>query len=857
VLIRKIELENITTYKKNTTINFEQGLNLLYGANGTGKSTVLKMIGYALFNYLPGNQKNYVRKIKDDAEVKGRKKYGMIRIWIVGLNDELYIIEKSIGKASPIVKVINERLDEEIRGINNAVQLEEWIRNQIGIDPDINLADLFETSIGVPQGTFTEPFVRTSQKRKDFFNPILQIEIYRKIWNKFKGINKEFKSDLQELKDEETRLSTRLESKGQLEDNEKSYSDTLEKAKKDSIKNKKDLTEKTKEVSELEKLDKDFQTSEAQIKTLRTNVENLKNTNNDLMNRKKDSQDADKICKENEADFHLYEDLLKVKQNLEKDQEALREIDNQINPLTNKITKIETSSEAIKHQIDEIEEQKDNFIEIERNHKKFQELQDQIQVQKRDLQKLDFAEDELEKWRNIGLKSETLIKNLEENLRVLPKIEEKATSTLDNLEKVKDLGNLTRIINEYKTHLKNLEKLHPKKGELLARKEHKNAADKEIKKIEESVREKPQKEGILSNLESQLGDLEKLVDKYSVLKNEFEEKLPKLHKEYDEKLKEKEPLLEELTPLKEKQKSMENIHKKVKETREKLKSVEKNHELYQLKKESAEKYPEIEEKLIKNKEKLSEAKKSLDDWLGKRKDFEAKFNKKEFDQLKGELASLQKEKGILEEKISEAEKNLKDTKEALKKIEETEKKLKIVQDKLSSLEVIMGFVKNLRDYFNLAGPKMTKAFLKQINEDASNNYKDIMDDPNLDLKWDDDYLIHVITPENEKEIFQLSGGEQMAAALAVRLAILEGRAPTRFAFFDEPTTNLDPERRENLSKIIQRIKGFQQIFVISHDDSFEENVDNVIRFTKEENEETKVEGMVAPDKSEALEFIWD
>ncbi|HYP49740.1 MAG TPA: hypothetical protein VEQ34_02275, partial [Pyrinomonadaceae bacterium] len=47
----------------------------------------------------------------------------------------------------------------------------------------------------------------------------------------------------------------------------------------------------------------------------------------------------------------------------------------------------------------------------------------------------------------------------------------------------------------------------------------------------------------------------------------------------------------------------------------------------------------------------------------------------------------------------------------------------------------------------------------------------------------------------------------------------------RVAFFDEPTTNLDRERRERLAQQIGQIRNFDQLFVISHDDTFEENVD--------------------------------
>ena len=73
----------------------------------------------------------------------------------------------------------------------------------------------------------------------------------------------------------------------------------------------------------------------------------------------------------------------------------------------------------------------------------------------------------------------------------------------------------------------------------------------------------------------------------------------------------------------------------------------------------------------------------------------------------------------------------------------------------------------------------------------------------------------------------------MAAALAVRLALLREMSDIRIAFFDEPTAHLDDERRENLAAQISQIKGFHQLFVISHDDTFEGTTHHVLRISKE------------------------
>ncbi len=91
----------------------------------------------------------------------------------------------------------------------------------------------------------------------------------------------------------------------------------------------------------------------------------------------------------------------------------------------------------------------------------------------------------------------------------------------------------------------------------------------------------------------------------------------------------------------------------------------------------------------------------------------------------------------------------------------------------------------------------------------------------------------IILEENgyDRPFINLSGGEQMAAALSVRLALLKQLSDIRLAFFDEPTTNMDAARRERLAEQISHIterKTFDQLFVISHDDTFEGYVDNVV-----------------------------
>jgi len=74
----------------------------------------------------------------------------------------------------------------------------------------------------------------------------------------------------------------------------------------------------------------------------------------------------------------------------------------------------------------------------------------------------------------------------------------------------------------------------------------------------------------------------------------------------------------------------------------------------------------------------------------------------------------------------------------------------------------------------------------------------------------------------------------MGAALAIRLAILNVLSDVDVVFLDEPTTNLDGEKRGNLVDQIQNLPGFEQLTVVSHDDTFESLTENAITLEKQD-----------------------
>jgi DNA repair protein SbcC/Rad50 len=158
-------------------------------------------------------------------------------------------------------------------------------------------------------------------------------------------------------------------------------------------------------------------------------------------------------------------------------------------------------------------------------------------------------------------------------------------------------------------------------------------------------------------------------------------------------------------------------------------------------------------------------------------------------------------------------------------------KRKAMQDEFREkerLEKIAETTTFIRDTLKEAAPRVARNYVHHVSLEANQMFREISGNAEHTLKWTEDYGITLEEGGYDRPFTSLSGGEQMAAALSVRLALLKQLSDIRIAFFDEPTTNMDAERRERLAEQISRIKYFEQLFVISHDDTFEGYMDNEI-----------------------------
>ncbi|MBN1801740.1 MAG: hypothetical protein JW891_09560 [Candidatus Lokiarchaeota archaeon] len=898
MLIKKIELQNITTHKR-TTIEFQEGLNMLLGQNGTGKSTILNMIGYVLFNYLPGNQKSYVR-----TTVRKTPKYGVIKLWVVGLNDDVFIVERTIGKQNNAIEISDARTGVLIQNIDNKSDLIAWLKTQFSLRKDLNLSNIFETSIGIPQGTFTEPFLRTPTERMKFFNPILNVDVYRNIYEKGIKLVNLFKNEIQELAVEMGKLEGELKEKEETEQEIEQLKDEIKKLESDLETNEKELKQVSEKHDKLKKMEEKLKDLDLKQKELEQKLVSEGETTDLIKKNLLEARESEKICKQALSDHTKHKILIIKEKELQEHHLKLQAFKEQKTNSEKRITEFNAKIERVRAQIGDISSMKnmipkleENFNESEDIQKKIEELQGQIKTimayqenldgikekhlenNKRkfeledklkvlpkirsDYSQLEVFQNEYNQLNEKRITLDTEIAHLEENIKNskggnCPFLNEKCkniegNSLIDHFHKQlvplkEELKSTINKLNEFNKKIEKIsglqqkiEQLSEDEGELRSVKKLYIEYINQIKELKEKVSLKLELKKRLDELMHRKEQLKSSIEQYQLYKEKINVELPKLQKEETELLSELKPLEKILKPLDKKINELKHVPEEFTTVKKELEKTIENYNKYQKSINIANKVPELEKELAKQNKLMENTKNNLDSIKKEIKHVLTLFNNEEFNETRIKKENLLEITIQMKTKIDEKGAILLKHEQKMEHLVDLQVKFEKLEKQRAWLVYSRDLTESLRLIYKEAGPKITEALLNKINQLASEIYRELTDSDAVQLKLEKDYNVRLITPEIEKEYNQLSGGEQMAVALSVRLSILKILTNADFAFFDEPTTNLDSDVRLNLAKCIQNIKGFKQLFIISHDDTFEESAENVIKFSKDEDEISHVQ----------------
>ena len=263
-----------------------------------------------------------------------------------------------------------------------------------------------------------------------------------------------------------------------------------------------------------------------------------------------------------------------------------------------------------------------------------------------------------------------------------------------------------------------------------------------------------------------------------------------------------------------------------------LNSLKESNELYlenykkALEKESL----EVEKEGLKEKESQEEkVLESLREDLIKLENSLVSLNKEELEKIQ-----VEKDEKVAEirEKLGGINGEIKNLNDKLAKIKEHENIIKDKKKSLEKLKMKLELTKAFRERIKSMGKEVSKNMLKEIEILATENFRKITGRGEKVIWSNEDkdkYSVYLSGDRGELRFEQLSGGEQVAVAISIRGAMSELFTESRFSIFDEPTNNLDSERRKSLADSIGEIlKNLEQSIIVTHDDTFREMAQKVI-----------------------------
>lgn len=437
-------------------------------------------------------------------------------------------------------------------------------------------------------------------------------------------------------------------------------------------------------------------------------------------------------------------------------------------------------------------------------------------------------------------KREKYIKEIEEKKNTVKEINNKLINKNEIMEKIIRLDTLSKEIDEKEVEFIQ-EKLKLETGK--SKIENEKLKLKNFK-LENNIESKEKLSEIKITLKTKIDSLDLL--KSEEIKGGIEKEIENLNKNINIELKnieEKKIVIKEnIKTLEEKRNFLnENkifsnelitINTNIDKLEKKTNSLERSSNLYLENYKKAMEKNELEKNLenikiiIENNQMKFKEKSTLLEL--KRKDIESieleKIQKKD-EKITSDIEEIREKLGAVNSEVETLKKKL----DEVKKYEDL---LKNKRKYLEKLNMKLELTKIFREKIKSMGKEVSKNMLKEIEILATENFRKITGRGEK-IVWSNEdknkYVVFLDGDRGELKFEQLSGGEQVAVAISIRGAMSELFTESKFSIFDEPTNNLDTERRRSLADSIGEIlKNLEQSIIVTHDDTFREMAQKVI-----------------------------
>ncbi len=887
MIIKSIGVENYLSHR-DSIVTLDTGLNIFVGKNGAGKSSILEAMLVALYGIKSNKRGKIISYGKTNC-----------RIWVeFKHNSRIFHVERAFENKNgaermkyAIMKINDEMAEETHNGII------ERLAKELGMGQDALTNSLF-----IEQGQIDSLITDSPAKRKENFNEIIQLNGFEKAIRELDPLIKELGLEVKR-KDTLLNESGETKEKISTAKNELKSIETVILGKEKKFNDENAEFEKIKaEVTRMEQVQKEVEKLKNSLKERRDRIGKLEREIIDLKARISQS-DALKLKKTELAGKTEYvsrENLLTAiskmreievaKENLERNKKAKDDYNKRVEAKTRMeeelkpylVQKLEM--EKLEGEIDSLRKGNEEAIGIIQGEKSNQETLKKKKDELNEIEKtlppeilnMDLSKIP-EKINELQTEIERISNEMENDSGIIAKGNGILSDLEEKISRLRDASVCPLCGHELEVHdheemMKNFLKQKEENEELvLERNAHRKALDIKKKKIDDSL--KNMNSSLTHRYISALENIKTLENELSGMSGKIREAV-EIHEKYDLKLNKFQTMKKSSSLWEQKENDLRKVEGILSAT-----------DINELKKEIESKIQELE-KLNNSLESLGEGAKlarngvtydsvtriekeirEIDEKLAGMDVFVQQIAAKDAErssleqELKNESTSLaEKEESIkgldsLKADSINYERRVSDLRKELEKsridrgrnqslIEEWEVNLCKIQEEIEGItkkENAYNFLAELKRIFGKDG---IPRYLRDIAvQSITSRARSIVARFNLsieDIRIAEDLSITITQEGNTKEVSQLSGGERVAVAIALRLAISKYLGSNiNTVIMDEPTIYLDDERKNEFRDIIQGSQKelshdgtFPQMIVITHDQELYDGADIAYEVTK-------------------------
>ncbi|MDT8421714.1 MAG: SMC family ATPase [Desulfuromonadales bacterium] len=811
--ILSIQLKNIKSHRA-LDLEFSPGINVLSGPNGVGKSTIFEAIGYALFGV---DARDFVGNIDRFVTIGAKK--GEIAV-VFSIDDEHFRVSRTVGTPARWLLAKEVGSDFEVEEHKDIAETEARLKRLLGLDGGRSLAEQFKLVIGPFQHEFLGPFViKQPTARRNKFDEILGIDSWRTTYSETNALLKAIQNKVEviagsigPLQEQVALLPEKREAhktaKQNLADNEAGFK-----------KQQASLNELELQLAEIDK-------REGTVKDLAVEIEKLQerigNGTEKIASQKiliAEAERSRNIVEENRAGKEAFEQAEKHLAELREKGKLQRQLEKDVAALQLEVGRLAERLDAETRGINQVARDLDAEQTMLDDKRKTMAFDQSLQTLANRLP--DIREAITRALNQLGLlkgRRDGLEEGQEKLAEgVCPFFQEPCLNIAEKPPGDVFSARLSALAAEGEKLQAGLEQLAQQESEA-------SEASERIKAVNFQLRE--------------LDDQAKILAGKRQSNQQRKSALDALREEQggvQQKLAETQNALHVYATLQGDIETAESVQKKHQAARD----------LYVASQEQAAKLDGLQADLQRFQQLLTQLQSAMAE-----KEKELATAGKEYDAeqhaaFKLVKDNLRQEVGALGQKVAGLKIDVERLAGEIDKLKQIEQEIAAKKEQVKVYGKKEELVKFLRNrVFRNVSTSLSERFREEISQQANRIYR-IIAEEDEELAWGENYQIvlrdMVEGTLRERADDQLSGGQTMSAVVALRLAMLQ-TIGARIAFFDEPTSNLDAKRRENLAHAFRAIDvgkeevtehWYDQLFLISHDVAFSEVTDQILSVGQE------------------------